>query len=207
MIYIYMYRKIFFTRSIFTKKFFEKVFASGTALAVLFSLLSPFASIPPAEAALTVNQAGHVLPFGVSTIKASSNAFGMIGINAAQNASETLDGVNLALSGTSGFVTGDLATMATGATSGLALYQDDAVTGTNGSFDATDDVVTLASAPTFTQVTQFSKIAPTATALVTDTAMTITAGDIAFSYHTANPAEGTYAWHLVTTGGTGVNAA
>src|SRR3989344_4039254 len=175
MIYIYMYRKIFFTRSIFTKKFFEKVFASGTALAVLFSLLSPFASIPPAEAALTVNQAGHVLPFGVSTIKASSNAFGMIGINAAQNASETLDGVNLALSGTSGFVTGDLAAMATDATSGIALYKDDAV-GTNGSFDATDDVVTLASAPTLTQVAQFSKVIPNYTALVTDSSSTITEG-------------------------------
>ncbi|MBI2612393.1 Ig-like domain-containing protein [Candidatus Kaiserbacteria bacterium] len=88
------------------------------------------------------------------TIKASSAATAVIGINVVVSASETMASTSLMIAGTGGFVAADdLAALGTATSSGIAIYRDDAVSGTNGSFDSTDDVIPLASAPTFSGAT------------------------------------------------------
>lgn len=62
-------------------------------------------------------------------------------------------------------------------------------------------------APEFTTGSRLAQLAPTATALVTDAAMSIAAGDVVMAATTANPSGGEkYSWHMVTTGATGVNS-
>ncbi|OHA69135.1 MAG: hypothetical protein A3J57_00350, partial [Candidatus Wildermuthbacteria bacterium RIFCSPHIGHO2_02_FULL_49_12b] len=80
-------------------------------------------------------------------IKASSAAIAIAKMSIAMSGGdEDLTSVTVNFSGT-GFATTDLATIATGATSVVALY-DDAGT-TAGTFDASDVVVTLAASPAF----------------------------------------------------------
>ncbi len=180
----------------------------GLAFATMVSLvLSSFGVfVPMASAAVTTNTAAGVAMFN-QKLKVSSNPAAMLGLDMVVNAGETLSSVTMALDGTSGFTVADLAALGTGASSGLALYKDNKSTGVAGSFDAGDSVVTLASAPAPLKVSQLSKLAPSLTALVTDSAMTLAVGDIVFTNLTANPTDTKYNWHLVTTGGTGVNNA
>jgi len=64
----------------------------------------------------------------------------------------------------------------------------------------------LGQAPSFTPGSRLSRLAPTATALVDDTLMALSAGDLVLCAVTAGPeGQGDYAWHVVTTGGTGVS--
>ena len=61
-------------------------------------------------------------------------------------------------------------------------------------------------APDFAKGSRLSRMAPGATAPVTDNGMVISAGDFVFCLPTANPAAGAYGWHMATTGGTGVTS-
>ncbi|MBM3464384.1 MAG: hypothetical protein FJX76_20000, partial [Armatimonadetes bacterium] len=61
-------------------------------------------------------------------------------------------------------------------------------------------------APTLPSPSQLSTLSPTATAFVTDGAMTIDAGDMVMCASTANPNAPAYSFHMVTTGATGVSS-
>ncbi|MEK7672736.1 MAG: S-layer homology domain-containing protein [Patescibacteria group bacterium] len=105
-------------------------------------------SLPVANAVSSVapTTVGLINNFNPGTqIKASSAAVAAVRIpvTASQN-SQTLTSVQVNFSGT-GLATSDFATIATGATSGVALYKDDG--GTPNAFDGTDSVVTLAASP------------------------------------------------------------
>lgn len=181
----------------------------GLALATIVSLvLSSFgAFVPMASAAVTTNTAANLSTFN-QKLKVSSNPAALIGLDMVVSAGETLSGVTVALNGTAGFTTADLASMSTATSSGLALYKDNKSSGVAGSFDAADLDVTLSSAPSPVQVTQLSKLsAGSSTALVTDSALVLNAGDIAFTNVSANPTNTKYDWHLVTAGTIGVNGA
>jgi hypothetical protein len=159
-----------------------------------------------ASAAVSTNTATNLVTFNQKT-KVSSNAIAMLGLDMVVDAGETLSSVTVALDGTAGFTTADLAAMGTATSSGLALYKDNKAGGVAGNFDATDLNVTLSSAPSLAQVAQFSKLVASSTALVSDAAMVLNSGDIVFTNVSANPTDSKYNWHLVTTGGIGVNAA
>ncbi|MBI4516446.1 MAG: LamG domain-containing protein [Deltaproteobacteria bacterium] len=60
--------------------------------------------------------------------------------------------------------------------------------------------------PTFASGSRFSKLSPTGTALDTDGALVLAAGDFALCHPTRNPVETDYGWHMVTTGATGVSS-
>jgi hypothetical protein len=62
------------------------------------------------------------------------------------------------------------------------------------------------SAPSFSSGSRLSILAPTATALATDSAMPISLGDVAFCHPTQNPTESTYGFHMVTAAATGVSS-
>lgn len=63
-------------------------------------------------------------------------------------------------------------------------------------------------APEFTSGSRLSKLTPDATALVTDTGMVLAEGDIVMVAATEDPdGDGSYGWHMVTTGATGVSSA
>ncbi len=114
--------------------------------ALVFSTL--LGSLPIANAVSTIqptvvglsNQFNPNVP-----IKASSSATAVVKVQvtASQN-SQTLTSIQANFSG-SGFTANDLEAIATGASSGVALYGDGG--GTAGSFDGTDTVVTLAASP------------------------------------------------------------
>ena len=76
-------------------------------------------------------------------------------------------------------------------------------TGVSSSALRLDDA---AAAPIFAAGSRFSRLSPSATALVTDAAMNIAAGDLVFASPTRNPAGGSYGWHMATTAGTGVSS-
>ncbi len=79
------------------------------------------------------------------TIKASSSPLAILGLNLAgdQTLASTTVGFIFSASGT----TTDLASLGTATSSGVAIYRDDKLAGSYGSFDAADDVVPLVSAP------------------------------------------------------------
>lgn len=64
----------------------------------------------------------------------------------------------------------------------------------------------MPSAPSFASASRLTRILATASAAVTDNAMTINAGDVVYCRTLANPTSSGYRWHMVTTGGTGVNS-
>ncbi|MBI2120754.1 MAG: Ig-like domain-containing protein, partial [Parcubacteria group bacterium] len=178
--------------------------AFTTIVSLLLSSFGVF--VPIASAAITTNTAANVVTFNQKT-KVSSNAFAMLGLDMVASGGETLSSVTFALDGTAGFTTADLALMGTATSSGLALYKDNKSGGMAGSFDAADLNVALSAAPVPLQVAQFSKLTASSSALVTDSSMALNSGDIVFTKVSANPSGFKYDWHLVTTGGTGVNAA
>lgn len=181
----------------FRTSFRRLVAASLAVFTALYSCFGLF--VFQASAAITTNAVNNLVA-GNQTIKASSNALAVLGINAVASASETLSSVKVTINPQAGFVMSDLAALGTGASSGLALYIDNKSGGVTGSFDATDTAVTLSAAPTLVTSTQFSKLTPSATAVVTDTTISIAVGDVAFTNITAGgaPTNG-YAWHMVTT--------
>src|SRR5207237_438717 len=139
-----------------TQSFFAKGAQAILTAVTVFAVIFLFGARPfHVRASITTDtSASLIAPFNPS-IKASSAANAFLGIDAVQGASETLTAIKLTLNGLTSFATTDLATLGTGASSGIALYKDNKSGGTTGSFDATDTVVTLASAPTLTQVAQF----------------------------------------------------
>ncbi len=172
---------------------------------MLVAMLVPvsFLSAPAAYAAITTEAAASTLLFN-PRIKASSATTSVLGLNLVTNAADTLNQVRFTLNGAASFALADLEALSAAGTSGLALYKDNKAAGMTGSLDLAQDTrVALSAAPTAVQVTQVSKLAATATALVTDTALTLTAGDIVFVNTSANPTALSYGWHLVTTGNAG----
>ena len=117
----------------------------GMPLGVLFA---PGA----ARAASSVIVSG--IGFSGSPIPASSLATAVVKISVtASQASQTLQAATVNFSGT-GFAKTDLLAIATGITSGVALYTDHASSGTAGTYDdLTDPVVTLAASPDWTPST------------------------------------------------------
>lgn len=64
----------------------------------------------------------------------------------------------------------------------------------------------LGLSPAFSPESRVSRLAPTASALADDTLMVLNAGDLVLCAVTAQPeGQGDYAWHVVTSGGTGVS--
>ena len=81
------------------------------------------------------------------TIKASSTPVAVLGINLAGNSSEAVGSTTIAFIFSSSGTTTDIAALGTATSSGVALYRDDASSGTQGTFDAADDVVPLSADP------------------------------------------------------------
>lgn len=108
-----------------------------------------FVFAPIAKAATTVDVSTSGLingNFPGAPIKASSAATAIVKISVTSNqAGQTLNAVTVNFGGT-GFATTDLEALATGATSGVALYND--AGSSAGSFDGTDAAITL-SLPTW----------------------------------------------------------
>ena len=118
------------------------VWSLGVPLGILFA---PSAAQAAASVILsngTVNGNFPGAPIGASS---SATAIAKVSVTASA-VSQTLTSVQVNFSGT-GFATSDLLAIATGSTSGVALYND--AGGTAGSFDGTDAVVTLAASPAF----------------------------------------------------------
>lgn len=139
-------------------------------IAVLCTALFLFAiSSGMAHAAITTNTSAYLI-IQNQTIKASSNALAVIALNIAGNASEQFASTSISVSAGNSFaVASDLATLGTATSSGIALYRDDAVTGVNGTFDSTDDVIPLSAAPIFSGATTTLIFATAETVLANDT--------------------------------------
>ncbi|MDP3794186.1 MAG: carboxypeptidase-like regulatory domain-containing protein, partial [Candidatus Uhrbacteria bacterium] len=134
-----------------------------------------FSVILPVSAASTISVTTFGLPnggFPGTPIKASSGAAAILKLEVtASQASQTFTSVTVNFSGT-GFVTTSLATIATGVSSGVALYLDDG--GTVNQFDGTDSVITLAASPGWTGNTADITLTPaTPVALTSGTAKKI----------------------------------
>lgn len=133
---------------------FKKVLSiSLTITTILWSFGAPLGVLfAPSQAAASLTSVvvsnGSVNGnFPGAGIKASSAATAIAKVNITMSGGdEDLQAVTVNFSGT-GFATTDLATIATGATSGVALYDD--VGTTAGTFDTSDVVVILAASPAF----------------------------------------------------------
>ena len=100
-----------------------------------------------AAAAVSVNNGTINANFPGAPVPASSGAIEISRLSVtSSSADQTLTSVQANFSGT-GFTTADLAALATGATSGVALYNDTGLE--SGSFDSGDAVLTLGSVPSF----------------------------------------------------------
>lgn len=148
------------------RKFFGKILrktVSGlTVFAVIFSSLGPvIMSVPEARAASVITASTEGLPTQMPGEKISANSFDMpilkISVTASQ-ASQTLQAITANFSGT-GFAAADLAAIATGGASGVALYAD---TNDNGFYNpgGTDAVITLAASPDWTASTTNITLTP-----------------------------------------------
>ncbi len=128
--------------SAFAREFFGVGIGALVALGLIFSIFgTAWATVDSnAAASLTV---------GNQTIKASSSPLAVIGLNLA-SADQALASTTISFVFSGSGTTTDLATLGTATSSGVAIYRDDKNTGTPGSFDATDDVIVLASAPAWT---------------------------------------------------------
>ena len=139
-----------------------------------------------------------------ATVKASSSPTALLGLNLAHGTARTLSSVRATVAGPFPFIPGiDLGTLATDATSPIALYADGGVAGGDGVFvDGAngDALVTLGSAPTFV-ADRNSSLTPASTGSYTinGTANTTTpalaVGDVVFRQSGATA--GT--WGVVTT--------
>ncbi|MFA5954625.1 MAG: carboxypeptidase regulatory-like domain-containing protein [Patescibacteria group bacterium] len=145
----------------FIRRAVRQFFVYMTATAVIFSfpgitLLSPLAV--RAATAVAVTNGTINGSFQGTFVPATSPAIAIMKISVTADAvDQTLTSVTVNFSGT-GFVAGDLAAIATGATSGVALYND--AGGTANSFDGTDAVVTLAASPDWTPSTTNITLTP-----------------------------------------------
>src|SRR3989338_836272 len=121
-----------------------RAFLSSAAILIAAIFLSA-SLVGRAEAAILADVALSLTSFN-QTIKASSTPTAVIGLNLVRN-SETFASTSVAFLVGSGFsTTTDLAVLSNATSSGVALYRDDPSAGTQGSFDAADDVVPLQSA-------------------------------------------------------------
>ncbi|MDO8522438.1 MAG: Ig-like domain-containing protein, partial [bacterium] len=122
------------------------LFSSAAILIAAIFLSASFAG--KAEAGIFSNVATSLTSVN-QTIKASSTPTAVIGLNliSAGQGTETFASTSVAFLVGSGFsTTTDLAALGTATSSGVAIYRDDASAGTQGTFDAFDDVVPLQSA-------------------------------------------------------------
>jgi len=141
----------------------------GTMTTGLFVVLS----VLPAAAASTVSVNTFNLPnggFPGTPIKASSAPAAILKLEVtASQTSQTFTSVTVNFSGAGFVTTTSLAAIATGASSGVALYLDDG--GTAAQFDGTDSVITLAASPNWTGNTNSITLTPaTPVTLVSGTA-------------------------------------
>ena len=121
-----------------------RAFLSSAAILIAAIFLSA-SLVGRAEATIFANVAVSLTSFN-QTIKASSTPTAVIGLNLVSN-SETFASTSVAFLVGAGFsTTTDLAALSNATSSGVALYRDDPSAGTQGSFDAADDVVPLQSA-------------------------------------------------------------
>ena len=80
---------------------------------------------------------------------------------------------------------------------------------TTGGIGADDDDLRLddeSSAPVFSTNSRISGLRPGSTALVDNTSLCLTKGDIAFCHTTENPSGSGYGWHILTASSTGVSS-
>src|SRR3989344_1493887 len=105
-----------------------------------------------AHAAVGANVATSLTSYN-QTVKASSAPVAVIGINVVGTASEKIASTTVAIIGSAGFTTADLAALSTATSSGVALYRDNKAGGVTGSFDAADSVVSLAEIPVWSGAT------------------------------------------------------
>ena len=131
-----------------------------------------FSFVPLAMAATTVVVNTSGLPNGFfpgAPVKVSSNATGILKLSATpSSAGQTLTSVTVTFSGTS-FATTTLANIDVATSSGVALYRDVGAMG--GSFDSSDQVVTLAASPNWTGSSAAITLSPaTAVSLTSGTA-------------------------------------
>lgn len=141
-----------------------------SVFSMICSLIAPvltnIASAPIAQAAVTasIDMSGLINgSFPGAPIKASSSPFAVLKLGVAVGSSGTLTSVQVDLSG-AGFVTGDLASIVTATSSGVALYDDTGSTA--GSFDSGDQVVRLAGTPDWSSGTSSVVLTPASTSTV-----------------------------------------
>jgi len=126
----------------------------GAPLGVLFAPSSARA------AATIVISPGTINANFPGSVKAGSDPTAVAKISVtASSTDKVLAAVTANFSGT-GFVAADLLAIATGATSGVALYTDHASLGTAGTYDSNDPVVTLAASPAWTPSTTNITLTP-----------------------------------------------
>ncbi|OIO51216.1 MAG: hypothetical protein AUJ19_05015 [Parcubacteria group bacterium CG1_02_58_44] len=123
----------------------------------LGSLVAPLPAM--AASTITVSTSGLINGgFPGAPIPASSPASAVLKLSVtASSALQTLNSVTVNFSGT-GLVQADLADIATDASSGVALYDDEG--GMVGNFDGTDSVITLAASPDWTGETTNITLTP-----------------------------------------------
>src|SRR3989338_5371415 len=121
--------------------------------AIIIAVILLFASqIGVASAAISSNVTAGLVTSG-QKIKASSATTSVIGFNLVSSA-ETLASIRFSINAGAGFAAAtDLPALSISTSSGIALYRDDNSSGTQGTFDAADDVVPLASVPEWTGAT------------------------------------------------------
>ncbi|MEK7648741.1 MAG: carboxypeptidase regulatory-like domain-containing protein [Patescibacteria group bacterium] len=181
------------------KKFLTQI----TAVAVIFWSLGPASFLNPlsADAAVSTLTATAIASRN-QVLGTSAPATAVLGLNAVQSAGEQLSQVVVSINPTGTIAPSDFAALATDATSGVALYADNAGGGTQGVFDATDTAVPLAAAPSFNTNSQLVRLTPTAFSATasTDNSYALTDGDVVF---TRTSTEQSYAWHVVKVGNGG----
>ncbi|MBI5465871.1 MAG: putative Ig domain-containing protein, partial [Candidatus Kerfeldbacteria bacterium] len=178
------------------------------AATILWSIGLPLGALVPAPAQAAV--ASEQIIFGNPVhLKGSVANTSVFGLNLAVSASETLSSVRVTLGARGGeFAAVDLAAMGTGAGSGLGLWVDDDGSSSIGTLNTSQDhAVTLAGSGPTLVASRLAKLTPTATAAVTDSSMSLAVGDVVLaSTSTGCSVYPCYAWHMVTTGATGVSS-
>ena len=140
---------------------FKKILHSVVALTTVLWSVGILGLVPASVYAASAVSVASSANFPGYWILASSSATAIAKVTVtASQASQTLTSVTANFSGT-GFATSDLASIATGDASGVALYTDHATSGTAGTFDVgTDPVVTLAASPAWTPSTTNITLTP-----------------------------------------------
>ncbi len=140
-----------------------------SASLVISTLIWAFGIVPEAFAAnISTSALVNTFVLNGQTIKASSSATAVLGLNLAHSPARTLNAVQATIAGPAGFdPVVELAALATGATSGVALYADGAVAGEDGVFGSGNgDAVVAVTLPTYSAATRASALTPTQTATI-----------------------------------------